>query len=677
MRPAYNSTVAAAAGGRGRFDPTPPHDASPERVPGGMLLSKDAIPDVIDVTGPADDYRPADQRMAIADAARAAWHAVSRSIAGTPHVRVSRDGGRTYPARHARPLPSSPPAQPCTVPVYDPGTGAGRVLTLDLDPGRARGDDGAVQVRIQAEAITGLVEHVGGRCITDIAPSGGRHVYVLFALPLPWRELRDLCRAVARRFPAVDPAPMCSLGGQISPPGARHKRGGWRLLSEPLREARVAADHPNGPEIWAALLAEFAAELRDVDPLEPAGDIPVGTEPDDHGVLWVPRLGGRVPLTAEFDIVARTGRWERSRYPGRSEARMAVLTAAAGRGWQLTDVQAAVASGAWTGLSVLYERRTEPDRMTRLLPLEWRKAIGLVTGEKNVHSWPTSDSNPRPPAGPIGGFDEYGLIRQWLTATDCAAEDQGRVRSWGGYAIAVRLVLAALGQAAMVSGSSVIEFGVRNLSLHCALSHRTVGRVLELLREEPDPLIDLVSRRRLARADRYQLRIPDCYAASANWRRRRAGRIEAIHPAFLVLGGVAGLVYQALSQTPARGAEIARIARLSASAVSAALRILAERGLADRGPAGWRRGGAALQEVAESSGAADIHRERSERYRQDREGWRARLRKYQGRQTIPVSARDGWWSLDDPDEYNELCRWPMIAADGVRAPPRAETTGAA
>ena len=142
-----------------------------------------------------------------------------------------------------------------------------------------------------------------------------------------------------------------------------------------------------------------------------------------------------------------------------------------------------------------------------------------------------------PPAGPTGGADEYGLIRRWMTAVACAVEDPERVRRWGGHAIAVRLVLLALGQAAMVSGSSVVEFGCRNLALHAALSHRTVARVLELLRNEPDPLIDLVSRRQLARADRYALRIPGRYAGSVCWRRRRAGRIDAVHPVFLALGG--------------------------------------------------------------------------------------------------------------------------------------------
>ena len=94
-------------------------------------------------------------------------------------------------------------------------------------------------------------------------------------------------------------------------------------------------------------------------------------------------------------------------------------------------------------------------------------------------------------------------------------------------------------------------------------------------------------------------------------------------------------MYQALGPEAARGAEVARAARLSASATSAALRVLAEHGLAERGPGGWRRGAVALADVAESTGAADLQREREERYRQDRESWRARLRQYQGARACP------------------------------------------
>ncbi len=278
---------------------------------------------------------------------------------------------------------------------------------------------------------------------------------------------------------------------------------------------------------------------------------------------------------------------------------MAILGAAAARGWRLAEVRAAITSGAWKGLAGLYERRSEPGRMERLLPLEWRKCIGKISGEENLLGWPTSDISTRPPAGESTISAEYGHIRQWMTAILCAAEDPERVRGWGRRAIAVRLVLLALGQAAMVSGSSTIEFGRRNLSLYSALSDRTVSRVLRILREEADPLIDLVSPRRLARADRYALRIPDRYADSVRWRRRRAGRVEAIHPVFLVLGGTAGLVYEALGQDEARGAEVARAARLSASATSAALWVLAEHGLAEHRPGGWRRGAVVLADVAE------------------------------------------------------------------------------
>ena len=112
-----------------------------------------------------------------------------------------------------------------------------------------------------------------------------------------------------------------------------------------------------------------------------------------------------------------------------------------------------------------------------------------------------------------------------------------------------------------------------------------------------------------------------------------------------------------MGTTTGRGAEVTRAARLSASATSAALRVLAGHELAERGPGGRRRGLAALAGVAESTGAADLQREREERYQKDRESWRAPIRMYQGARQLPVSVRDGWWSLDDPDEYDAmLCR---------------------
>ena len=170
--------------------------------------------------------------------AATAWRAVTPFIAGAPHVRVSRDGGRTYPARHARSLPLDAPGQPCTVPVFDPGSGTGRMLALDLDPGRA-----------------------------------GRDVH-------------------------------------------------------------------------------------------------------DGAVLWVPRLGGRAPLGAELGQVARVGRWDRSRYAGRSEVRMAVLTASAARGWPTCSRRSPPAFG----------RASRACITARLSPAGWTGS-SRWSGEKRSPSW--------------------------------------------------------------------------------------------------------------------------------------------------------------------------------------------------------------------------------------------------------------------------------------------------
>ena len=49
---------------------------------------------------------------------------------------------------------------------------------------------------------------------------------------------------------------------------------------------------------------------------------------------------------------------------------MAVLGAAAARGWQLADVREAIDGGGWMGLAALYEWPSEPGRLERLLPFE-------------------------------------------------------------------------------------------------------------------------------------------------------------------------------------------------------------------------------------------------------------------------------------------------------------------
>ena len=78
-----------------------------------------------------------------------------------------------------------------------------------------------------------------------------------------------------------------------------------------------AVEHPNGPEVWAALLAELRPNCAHVETGTVRADSAADeAELDDTGVPWVPRLGGRAPLGAELEHVARTGKWDRSHYAG-------------------------------------------------------------------------------------------------------------------------------------------------------------------------------------------------------------------------------------------------------------------------------------------------------------------------------------------------------------------------
>jgi hypothetical protein len=83
------------------------------------------------------------------------------------------------------------------------------------------------------------------------------------------------------------------------------------------------------------------------------------------------------------------------------------------------------------------------------------------------------------------------------------------------------------------------------------------------------------------------------------------------------------------------------------------------------------RGDASLDDVATSTGAADLHRERAERYKQDPESWRARLAQYASARSAVAAPGDGWLSLDDDQEWEVTLfgRWPILGDDFVRGPP--------
>jgi hypothetical protein len=574
---------------------------------------------------------------------------------------VSRDGGRTYPAGCEQALPAVLPNQPAAVLLYD-AAGAARCLAADFDVAKG----GQAQVDHDAAAFTALIAACGGNTFADVSPTGGRHVYVPWSRPLPIGELRPVMRALAVLYPSLDATPMLNpTAGCIRPPGARHRRGGHQNLTTPLEAAVQAVRAPCGPRVWAALLDRLAPQLRDLDtPTTP------GTEaPDPEYEPATPRA--RTRLSARVTCIAETGLYDLQRYASASEARQAVIAAAAAAGWAFTDVAAQIERGLWPGLASLYSRY-RPHTRRAALTRDWRKATTYLDGRKTARNSPTREwthtgvpqvrhsTNTTTAAVPTAGDGEYGWIRSWWNGI--AALERIRWQDRAG--LSKRLVLRALGAMAQMRGSRHLDVGRRGLALACGLDDSTVSAVLRALREEDDAVIELLQADRGERGDLYTLRIPDAALEAAAWRRWRPGLIT-VHPVFRALGAASALVYEALSGDPLPRRAVTHDAGLPPRTVDEALRTLAEHGLAERAAEGWHRGPVHPDRVADALGVPAMVNGLITRYRVERAAWRALLdaRANLGSSPAPRGGEPLLWHLpltapppthDDDELYDQV-----------------------
>jgi hypothetical protein len=450
--------------------------------------------------------------------------------------------------------------------------------------------------------------------------------------------------------------------GCIRPPGAAHRRGGHQQLTTGLSEALAAVAAPNGPGVWAELL----------DRLRPQLDALTATTEAQTAERTAPRQAGPgARLSARIERIATAGLYDQDRYASPSEARQAVVTAACAAGWALVDVAARIERGHWPGLAALYARY-RPHARHGALSADWRKATAWLGREKTARRSTTRaqshTATPSSPTGPAPAHNrrrprlddaaEYRWIRAWWNAL-LATE---RIRYTGRSGLSVRLLLRSVGAMAQRRGTRYLDVGRRSLALGCGLDDSTVSELLRALREEPDPWLVLVEDERGVHGDLYELRIPDAAIEVAAWRAWRAGRIEAIHPAFRVLGATRALVYEALTTEPARRRDITHDAALSPTTVDDALAELAAHGLAERVPdAGWRRGPSDLDTVAEDSGASDRTAELVAEYAVERAAWRALLG---APRPLAVAAN----IATDPVDTEHL-HWPEL----IEPPPALDT----
>jgi hypothetical protein len=373
------------------------------------------------------------------------------------------------------------------------------------------------------------------------------------------------------------------------------------------------------------------------------GDPSAVREEDVDGAPHLPRRSGPRELAADYLRIATTGVYDTDRYRSPSEARQAVLASAVSAGLSLPQVLTRLETGVWPGLASFYTRYRHRSTRRKALLADWRKAVAFIAARpvKNptptlVRKSPTSQPPSHGGAPKESGHDqqltvargspaEYRWLRTWWTALSLLEHTRYGDRA----GIGRRWVLRALGEAAMKTGSRYVAFGVRSLSVATGLDHTTVAAHLRALREEDDPLIDLIENDRGLQGDLYQLRIPDEIADRASRVAWRAGKVHALRPVFRELGHPAAFVYEALEQSKGaqRSFDLVTVSGLSRRGVYEALETLAAWHLVEPVDGRWKLvPGTRLELLAEQFGCLEQVRTQVGRHHAERAAYRRALR---------------------------------------------------
>lgn len=601
---------------------------------------------------PAADATGVSQEPPQTSTAAQAWAAITPLLAGQPRIRLSRDGGKTYPQKHERALTDTLPTLPAAVRIFGKD-GSCSAIFLDFDASVA----GIDWVEADVKSLQTWLYSCGARWIEDYSPNGGRHVYIPFDKRVAFSEARDLVEALGTRYRTLDKTPHQNmLHGCMRTPGSPHKRGGYQELAMSLSTAYDVARRPNKEQVWETVRASLSKEIAYVRALRLEQPLPVDTESAE-----VLPASGR--MSRRMQQMALSGLYDVNRYASDSEARQAVLTAAAAAGMRLIDVERRILQGSWPGLASFYARYDSRHRLTSLAR-DWKNAISYLrknevskTRNGNVRKSPTSQPNTQPPLRTALTSDansEHRYLRTWRNAVSLREPSYARSRT----GLARRMVLRALGAAAHMTGSRFIEFGDRSIAVATGLDHTTVGFHLRALRSEEDPLVTLVERGRGTKGDLYMLTVPEGIRSAAEELSWKRGKIHALRPVFRELGLPAAFVYEALEHTPGlTTTELVVKTKLSRTAVSESLEILAAWNMVSR-----NRGrfwmvvtSTSLQELAEYFGVLESVASQIQRYRIERTIWREWLSRNVNTIAELLSPTDDYpWEAYEgpPDEWS-------------------------
>ena len=344
--------------------------------------------------------------------------------------------------------------------------GCYRLLGLDLDTSRA----GPAAVLADLADLVGLLEQADvAHVVCASGPGGGRHVWAALPGGAPAAQVARLARALRRRLPTLDTAPLCNpAAGCLRPPGAPHRAGGTStVLAGDLRTLVC----PTGPgDVTARLLALLGADDPPTARREDTAGLPARLPQlvdDEHG----PHLAGpRRPLPAASARALADGA------PDASAALHAVLLGAARARWTLADV-AALPVGA-PGLAHATSRR-DPHRPTgprqprdpgdrdAVLARQWTRAVARVLAT--------------PGAGHDGTFDARAAALAAHVAAVQTRADAAPGRWAAGGGPADRRVLDGLCSLALHAVRVDVAADVRRLALLVGIGRETARTALHRL----------------------------------------------------------------------------------------------------------------------------------------------------------------------------------------------------
>lgn len=605
------------------------------------------------------------------------WAALAPHLAGQPRVRLSRDGGKSYPQKHERDLTGSLPSVPAAVRIFGPD-GTCSAIFLDFDSSIA----GIDWVEADVRAAQTWLHSCGARWIEDYSPNGGRHLYVPLAERVSFSDARDLVEALGNRLRTLDKTPHQNLlHGCMRTPGSPHKRGGHQQLAISLNLAYDIIRRPNSVSVWATMSADLANEIAAVRTMR----LEQTFNPVTADAPQAPQITGR--MSRSMLQLALTGLYDANRYASDSDARQAVLTGAAAAGMELVEVERRLMQGIWPGLASFYARYSSRHRIPAL-KRDWSKAVNYLrksSGSRkekdNVRISPTSQPHTQP-QGVTGKSispnpdNEHRFVRTWRNALRLKEHEYKDSRN----GLARRMVLRALAEAAHMTASRFIEFGDRSLAVATGLDHTTVGTHLRALRSEKDPLVTLVEQGRGTKGDLYMLTIPEGLKAAAEDLTWRKGKIHALRPVFRELGLPAAFVYEALEQSPIplSTMEIVRTTKLSRSAVTEALEVLAAWKMVARGLArDWSVvASTSLRDLAEHFGVLEAVAAQLHRYRIERILWKDWLSKNVNTVAELLSPGEDypWEMFEGPPDDWALADMAFTSANGAAGNAGAHST---